>query len=166
MSIYVAHMYSGQPIRGSDSQLCPKPPPKPSKVPLARLPRSPCLQPLVAPSNFSNTTRQTAIPLDTTCTEPSGCARRGAGNQDLHIINSVNDLETCREVNLVSQNHESTHDSQVNGVFRHFLNQKHIHTHLFYTHLHLHYRYSLLLSGLHVCPTMSALSDPFSKEKP
>uniref|UniRef100_A0A3P9QHH9 BCAR3 adaptor protein, NSP family member n=1 Tax=Poecilia reticulata TaxID=8081 RepID=A0A3P9QHH9_POERE len=28
----------GQAIRGSDSQLCPKPPPKPSKVPLTRLP--------------------------------------------------------------------------------------------------------------------------------
>uniref|UniRef100_A0A8D3DV04 Breast cancer anti-estrogen resistance protein 3 n=1 Tax=Scophthalmus maximus TaxID=52904 RepID=A0A8D3DV04_SCOMX len=37
---------AGQAIRGSDSQLCPRPPPKPSKVPLARLPRSPCLQPL------------------------------------------------------------------------------------------------------------------------
>ncbi|KAL7884866.1 hypothetical protein AOLI_G00076360 [Acnodon oligacanthus] len=36
----------GEAIRGSDSQLCPKPPPKPSKVPSARLPRSPCLQPL------------------------------------------------------------------------------------------------------------------------
>uniref|UniRef100_A0A672Y907 Breast cancer anti-estrogen resistance protein 3-like n=1 Tax=Sphaeramia orbicularis TaxID=375764 RepID=A0A672Y907_9TELE len=34
----------GQAIRGSDSQLCPKPPPKPSKVPLARLPRSPSLE--------------------------------------------------------------------------------------------------------------------------
>uniref|UniRef100_A0A671VPB1 BCAR3 adaptor protein, NSP family member n=1 Tax=Sparus aurata TaxID=8175 RepID=A0A671VPB1_SPAAU len=46
----------GQAIRGSDSQLCPKPPPKPSKVPLARLPRSPCLQPLVLPSSSSSLT--------------------------------------------------------------------------------------------------------------
>uniref|UniRef100_A0A665TGK3 Breast cancer anti-estrogen resistance protein 3 homolog n=1 Tax=Echeneis naucrates TaxID=173247 RepID=A0A665TGK3_ECHNA len=48
-----AEPLAGQAIRGSDSQLCPKPPPKPSKVPLARLPRSPCLQPLVPPSSAS-----------------------------------------------------------------------------------------------------------------
>ncbi|KAJ8408466.1 hypothetical protein AAFF_G00258800 [Aldrovandia affinis] len=35
---------AGEAIRGSDSQLCPKPPPKPSKVPSIRLPRSPRLQ--------------------------------------------------------------------------------------------------------------------------
>ncbi|XP_029002171.1 breast cancer anti-estrogen resistance protein 3 isoform X2 [Betta splendens] len=35
----IAEPLPGQAIRGSDSQLCPKPPPKPSKVPLARLPR-------------------------------------------------------------------------------------------------------------------------------
>ncbi|XP_076845769.1 breast cancer anti-estrogen resistance protein 3 isoform X2 [Brachyhypopomus gauderio] len=35
---------AGEAIRGSDSQLFPKPPPKPSKVPSARLPRSPRLQ--------------------------------------------------------------------------------------------------------------------------
>ncbi|XP_071342410.1 breast cancer anti-estrogen resistance protein 3 isoform X2 [Trachinotus anak] len=51
-----AEPLAGQAIRGSDSQLCPKPPPKPSKVPLARLPRSPCLQPLVPPSSSSNHT--------------------------------------------------------------------------------------------------------------
>uniref|UniRef100_A0A8C9YX91 BCAR3 adaptor protein, NSP family member n=1 Tax=Sander lucioperca TaxID=283035 RepID=A0A8C9YX91_SANLU len=45
-----AELLAGQAIRGSDSQLCPKPPPKPSKVPLARLPRPPCLQPLAPPS--------------------------------------------------------------------------------------------------------------------
>uniref|UniRef100_A0A3Q2XUB3 BCAR3 adaptor protein, NSP family member n=1 Tax=Hippocampus comes TaxID=109280 RepID=A0A3Q2XUB3_HIPCM len=41
----LAEPLAGQPIRGSDSQLCPKPPPKPSKVPLARLPRFPGLPP-------------------------------------------------------------------------------------------------------------------------
>lgn len=40
---------TGQTIRGSDSQLCPKPPPKPSKVLLSRLPRSPGLTPLAPP---------------------------------------------------------------------------------------------------------------------
>ncbi|XP_036377867.1 breast cancer anti-estrogen resistance protein 3 isoform X3 [Megalops cyprinoides] len=35
---------AGEAIRGSDSQLCPKPPPKPSKVPSMRMPRSPRLQ--------------------------------------------------------------------------------------------------------------------------
>ncbi|XP_066499506.1 breast cancer anti-estrogen resistance protein 3 isoform X2 [Hoplias malabaricus] len=39
----------GEAIRGSDSQLCPKPPPKPSKVPNTRIPLSPCLQPLAPP---------------------------------------------------------------------------------------------------------------------
>lgn len=39
----------GEAIRGSDSQLCPKPPPKPSKVPSMRLPRSPRLNPLAPP---------------------------------------------------------------------------------------------------------------------
>lgn len=48
-----AELLAGQAIRGSDSQLCPKPPPKPSKVPLARLPRSPCLKPLKPPSSCS-----------------------------------------------------------------------------------------------------------------
>ncbi|CAB1324338.1 unnamed protein product [Coregonus sp. 'balchen'] len=37
---------AGEAIRGSESQLCPKPPPKPSKVPSMRIPRSPRLQPL------------------------------------------------------------------------------------------------------------------------
>ncbi|XP_019357170.1 PREDICTED: breast cancer anti-estrogen resistance protein 3 isoform X1 [Gavialis gangeticus] len=32
---------SGEALRGSDSQLCPKPPPKPSKVPLLKPPQSP-----------------------------------------------------------------------------------------------------------------------------
>ncbi|KAI1891960.1 hypothetical protein AGOR_G00149090 [Albula goreensis] len=35
---------AGEAIRGSDSQLCPKPPPKPSKIPSMRMPRSPRLQ--------------------------------------------------------------------------------------------------------------------------
>ncbi|XP_051951079.1 LOW QUALITY PROTEIN: breast cancer anti-estrogen resistance protein 3 homolog [Xyrauchen texanus] len=39
----------GEAIRGSDSQLCPKPPPKPSKVPSMRAPCTPGLQPLIPP---------------------------------------------------------------------------------------------------------------------
>lgn len=83
----IVHVFPGQPIRGSDSQLCPKPPPKPSKVPLARLPRSPCLQPLVPPSSSSSLTdsscaspRLTAPPLDFSCMETPGCTWRSAGN--------------------------------------------------------------------------------------
>nr|XP_029133781.1 breast cancer anti-estrogen resistance protein 3 homolog isoform X1 [Labrus bergylta] len=71
-----AEPLAGQAIRGSDSQLCPKPPPKPSKVPLARLPRSPCLQPLLPPSSSSNlsdssltSSRLTASPLDSLCVD-------------------------------------------------------------------------------------------------
>ncbi|KAM7409253.1 hypothetical protein PAMA_000960 [Pampus argenteus] len=79
---------AAQPIRGSDSQLYPKPPPKPSKVPLARLPRSPCLQPLVPPCSSSNHTeassassRLAAPPLDSTCMETPCCTwRHGASS--------------------------------------------------------------------------------------
>ncbi|XP_034387411.1 breast cancer anti-estrogen resistance protein 3 isoform X2 [Cyclopterus lumpus] len=74
-----AELLAGQPIRGSDSQLCPKPPPKPSKVRLARLTRSPCLQPLVPPSSSSSLTdssstspRLNVPPLDFTCVETPG----------------------------------------------------------------------------------------------
>lgn len=37
---------AGEAIRGSDSQLCPKPPPKPSKVPSMRHPQSPFVAPV------------------------------------------------------------------------------------------------------------------------
>ncbi|XP_034556047.1 breast cancer anti-estrogen resistance protein 3 isoform X2 [Notolabrus celidotus] len=72
-----AEPLAGQAIRGSDSQLCPKPPPKPSKVPLARLTRSPCLQPLLPPSSSSNlsdssssSSRMATSPLDSSCMDP------------------------------------------------------------------------------------------------
>uniref|UniRef100_UPI0037E88F0D breast cancer anti-estrogen resistance protein 3 n=1 Tax=Semicossyphus pulcher TaxID=241346 RepID=UPI0037E88F0D len=71
-----AEPLAGQAIRGSDSQLCPKPPPKPSKVPLARLPHSACLQPLLPLSSSSNLTdsssgssRLAAPSLDSSCVE-------------------------------------------------------------------------------------------------
>uniref|UniRef100_A0A3P8T8L2 BCAR3 adaptor protein, NSP family member n=1 Tax=Amphiprion percula TaxID=161767 RepID=A0A3P8T8L2_AMPPE len=76
-----------QAIRGSDSQLCPKPPPKPSKVPLARLARPPCLQPLVPLSSSSSLTDSSttspnlaAPPLDSTCLETAGSSWRSGGN--------------------------------------------------------------------------------------
>ncbi|TDH08861.1 hypothetical protein EPR50_G00102310 [Perca flavescens] len=78
-----AELLAGEAIRGSDSQLCPKPPPKPSKVPLARLPRPPCLQPLAPPSSSSSLTdysstspRLTAPPLDSACVETLGSTWR------------------------------------------------------------------------------------------
>ncbi|XP_029110590.1 breast cancer anti-estrogen resistance protein 3 isoform X2 [Scleropages formosus] len=46
----VSETQAGQAIRGSDSQLYPKPPPKPSKVPSVKQPRSPRPQPLVPPA--------------------------------------------------------------------------------------------------------------------
>uniref|UniRef100_A0A8C9YQA3 BCAR3 adaptor protein, NSP family member n=1 Tax=Sander lucioperca TaxID=283035 RepID=A0A8C9YQA3_SANLU len=83
-----AELLAGQAIRGSDSQLCPKPPPKPSKVPLARLPRPPCLQPLAPPSSSSSLTdysstspRLTAPPLDSACVETLGSTWRSGGNE-------------------------------------------------------------------------------------
>ncbi|XP_057697240.1 breast cancer anti-estrogen resistance protein 3 isoform X4 [Corythoichthys intestinalis] len=73
-----AETVPGQPIRGSDSQLFPKPPPKPSKVPLSRLPRFPCLQLPGPPSN--STCQSTSSPtLDSTCGETPVCSLRIGG---------------------------------------------------------------------------------------
>ncbi|XP_061680266.1 breast cancer anti-estrogen resistance protein 3 isoform X2 [Syngnathoides biaculeatus] len=72
---------TGQPIRGSDSQLCPKPPPKPSKVPLTRLPHFQCLQ-LPGPSSGSTepTSPSLSLPiLDSTCEEALVCPWRMGG---------------------------------------------------------------------------------------
>uniref|UniRef100_A0A1A7WH62 Breast cancer anti-estrogen resistance 3 n=1 Tax=Iconisemion striatum TaxID=60296 RepID=A0A1A7WH62_9TELE len=81
-----AEPQAGQALRGSDSQLCPKPPPKPSKVPLARLPRSPCLQPLMPPSTSSYLTHSSctspslaAPPQTSTCADVSASPRRSGG---------------------------------------------------------------------------------------
>ncbi|XP_075342073.1 breast cancer anti-estrogen resistance protein 3 isoform X1 [Odontesthes bonariensis] len=73
-----AELLAGQAIRGSDSQLCPKPPPKPSKVPLARLPRSPALQPLVPPSTCLSLA---ASPLSSTSVETPGSSWRTGAAQ-------------------------------------------------------------------------------------
>ncbi|XP_054608019.2 breast cancer anti-estrogen resistance protein 3 isoform X1 [Nothobranchius furzeri] len=79
-----AEPQAGQALRGSDSQLCPKPPPKPSKVPLARLPRSPCRQPLMPPS--TSLTHSPCIPPSlaappqtSTCAEIPATPRRSGG---------------------------------------------------------------------------------------
>nr|XP_046248608.1 breast cancer anti-estrogen resistance protein 3 isoform X2 [Scatophagus argus] len=77
-----AELLAGQAIRGSDSQLCPKPPPKPSKVLLARLPRST----FPPPSSSSSLTDSSCTPpsvtapvLDSTCTESPGSTWRSGG---------------------------------------------------------------------------------------
>ncbi|XP_047443363.1 breast cancer anti-estrogen resistance protein 3 isoform X2 [Mugil cephalus] len=81
-----AELLAGQAIRGSDSQLCPKPPPKPSKVPLARLPRSACFQPPVQRSNVTDSSSSTsssnltAPSLDSTCLETLGSAWRSGAS--------------------------------------------------------------------------------------
>uniref|UniRef100_A0A3Q4IB46 BCAR3 adaptor protein, NSP family member n=1 Tax=Neolamprologus brichardi TaxID=32507 RepID=A0A3Q4IB46_NEOBR len=62
-NFYGTRVPPGQAIRGSDSQLCPKPPPKPSKVPLASLAHSSCPQARVPSSSSSNLT-------DTSCVSP------------------------------------------------------------------------------------------------
>ncbi|XP_078802223.1 breast cancer anti-estrogen resistance protein 3 isoform X1 [Oryzias latipes] len=46
-----AEHQAGQAIRGSDSQLCPKPPPKPSKLLLAQSPQAPSVQPSRSPAS-------------------------------------------------------------------------------------------------------------------
>ncbi|XP_061594592.1 breast cancer anti-estrogen resistance protein 3 isoform X2 [Cololabis saira] len=76
-----AELLAGQAIRGSDSQLCPKPPPKPSKVPLARLARSHCLQSSTS-SNLSHTSSTcpslAASPLSSPCLETPAACRSAA----------------------------------------------------------------------------------------
>uniref|UniRef100_A0A7N8XBG9 Breast cancer anti-estrogen resistance protein 3-like n=1 Tax=Mastacembelus armatus TaxID=205130 RepID=A0A7N8XBG9_9TELE len=87
-----AEPLTDQTIRGSDSQLCPKPPPKPSKMLQARLPRSPCLQPLVPPSSSSSNTgssstshRLTAPPPESTGVETPASPWSSGGNFVLSI---------------------------------------------------------------------------------
>ncbi|KAM9761971.1 breast cancer anti-estrogen resistance protein 3 isoform 1-T1 [Menidia menidia] len=72
---------AGQAIRGSDSQLCPKPPPKPSKVPLARLPRSPALQPLVPPSISSSSASLAPSPLSSSSSETAASSWRSGATK-------------------------------------------------------------------------------------
>uniref|UniRef100_A0A3Q2G0D9 BCAR3 adaptor protein, NSP family member n=1 Tax=Cyprinodon variegatus TaxID=28743 RepID=A0A3Q2G0D9_CYPVA len=74
-----AEPLAGQAIRGSDSQLCPKPPPKPSKVPLARLPRPLCLQPLMPPSSCSTSSSLAPSPLSSTPGENLASSWRSGG---------------------------------------------------------------------------------------
>ncbi|KAK3539562.1 hypothetical protein QTP70_010234 [Hemibagrus guttatus] len=54
---------AGEAIRGSDSQLCPKPPPKPSKVPSIRHPQSPYVAPVppVKPQKHRPSTPQQSV---------------------------------------------------------------------------------------------------------
>ncbi|XP_068176053.1 breast cancer anti-estrogen resistance protein 3 isoform X2 [Antennarius striatus] len=72
-----AELLAGQVTRCSDSQLCPKPPPKPSKAPPARLP-CPAFLPL--PGSASSTSfgsasaRLASSPLDSTCSWRNGGA--------------------------------------------------------------------------------------------
>lgn len=76
---------TGQAIRGSDSQLCPKPPPKPSKVLLSRLPRSPGLQPLAPPTPSQSQTgstgsARTAPSTDSLCLDTPSSTWRSAAS--------------------------------------------------------------------------------------
>lgn len=70
---------AGEAIRGSDSQLCPKPPPKPSKVPSTRHPLSPFVAP-VPPSkpqkHWPLTSQQSISPVspDMSYCELSPCS--------------------------------------------------------------------------------------------
>lgn len=78
---------TGQAIRGSDSQLCPKPPPKPSKVLLSRLPRSPGLQPLAPPTcspiqsqTCTTGSTRTATQTDSLCLDTPSSTWRSAAS--------------------------------------------------------------------------------------
>lgn len=68
---------AGQPIRGSDSQLCPKPPPKPSKVLLSRLPPPSDSPGLHAPQP------------DSSCVGTPAFPRRPGGKVNKHVFESV-----------------------------------------------------------------------------
>ncbi|KAB5567352.1 hypothetical protein PHYPO_G00231800 [Pangasianodon hypophthalmus] len=70
---------AGEAIRGSDSQLCPKPPPKPSKVPSTRHPHSPFVAPVppVKPQkHWPSTPQQSVSPVspDVSYCELSPCS--------------------------------------------------------------------------------------------
>ncbi|XP_072294543.1 breast cancer anti-estrogen resistance protein 3 isoform X2 [Eucyclogobius newberryi] len=75
---------TGQAIRGSDSQLCPKPPPKPSKVLLSRLVRSPALAPPTSSSSQSETctavTSRTSPSPDSLCLDTPSSTWRSAAS--------------------------------------------------------------------------------------
>lgn len=72
-------MQAGEAIRGSDSQLCPKPPPKPSKVPSTRHPHSSFVTP-VPPAkpqkHWPSTPQQSVSPVspDVSYCELSPCS--------------------------------------------------------------------------------------------
>ncbi|XP_078141981.1 breast cancer anti-estrogen resistance protein 3 isoform X2 [Centroberyx gerrardi] len=100
---------AGHAIRGSDSQLCPKPPPKPSKVPSVRLPRSPCLLPLALPSCSSSIAPDSSSsspslaptpPPDSTCTESHGPAWR-SGVSTVPPVPPVKPLKFQHQLHLL-----------------------------------------------------------------
>uniref|UniRef100_A0A8C5BGB8 BCAR3 adaptor protein, NSP family member n=1 Tax=Gadus morhua TaxID=8049 RepID=A0A8C5BGB8_GADMO len=73
-----AEPLAGQTIRGSDSQLCPRPPPKPSKVSSLRQARGPCLLP---PAGLSpSTPREHSPGLPSVAADDEGRGKsRGEG---------------------------------------------------------------------------------------
>lgn len=67
---------AGEAIHGSDSQLCPKPPPKPSKVPSMRHPHSSFVAPVppVKPQKHWPSTPQQSVSPDVSYCELSPCS--------------------------------------------------------------------------------------------
>ncbi|XP_077391706.1 breast cancer anti-estrogen resistance protein 3 isoform X2 [Festucalex cinctus] len=91
----LAEPLAGQPIRGSDSQLCPKPPPKPSKVPLARPHRFPCLQlPAGLPADNAAGPSPSLPTPDATCGEGPLCSWRMRGAPVAPFKSTHADLQT------------------------------------------------------------------------
>ncbi|KAF7648633.1 hypothetical protein LDENG_00153860 [Lucifuga dentata] len=114
---------AGQAIRGSDSQLCPKPPPKPSKVPSARMPVSPCLQPLVPLSNSPNPTDFTVTspnlatpPLDSSCLETPGSTWR-SGAATGPPVPPLKPLKLQHQRHLLATNNSSSTDASPAEMF-------------------------------------------------
>uniref|UniRef100_A0A8C4Z5F1 BCAR3 adaptor protein, NSP family member n=1 Tax=Gadus morhua TaxID=8049 RepID=A0A8C4Z5F1_GADMO len=74
-----AEPLAGQTIRGSDSQLCPRPPPKPSKVSSLRQARGPCLLPPAGLSPSTPREHSPGLPSVAAACPPEATSTRGEG---------------------------------------------------------------------------------------
>uniref|UniRef100_A0A8C9S1H3 BCAR3 adaptor protein, NSP family member n=1 Tax=Scleropages formosus TaxID=113540 RepID=A0A8C9S1H3_SCLFO len=100
----VSETQAGQAIRGSDSQLYPKPPPKPSKVPSVKQPRSPRPQPLVPPRDDERRGFRRPVFETTSAFRPGEFETRLLPPENKPLEMSV--LKKAKEL-LVSQDHRT-----------------------------------------------------------
>uniref|UniRef100_A0A3B1IQN5 BCAR3 adaptor protein, NSP family member n=1 Tax=Astyanax mexicanus TaxID=7994 RepID=A0A3B1IQN5_ASTMX len=97
----------GEAIRGSDSQLCPKPPPKPSKVPSSRIP-PPQVPPVppVKPQNYCELSP--CSPAEWTAMEKISCLQVNANNGYVERLKTDNE-EQWRNGGITKLDRSSYH---------------------------------------------------------